>query len=141
MRSGNTHLSTATPPSRAPEAGRRILVVDDNSDAADTLAMLLRLQGNEVRTSYSGAAALEVVHEFLPDIVFLDLAMPGMSGFEVAARLRATPEHASIFLVAVSGYAQESDRRRSREVGFDDHLVKPTDPALISALLAGPRSP
>lgn len=121
------------------KTSRRILVVDDNSDAADSLAMLLRLLGNDVRTSYNGRTALQLAREFLPEIIFLDLAMPGMSGFEVAQQLRSTDESRSTFLIAMTGYAQDADRCRSREVGFDDHLVKPTDPRVLAAVLRKPR--
>jgi CheY-like chemotaxis protein len=111
-------------------------VVDDNRDAAVSLAMLLRLDGYEVRTVYDGPGALEVAEEFLPSIILLDIGLPGMDGYEVARRLRQHPSLAGAFLVAVTGYSQEEDRRRSREAGFDHYLVKPVDPQVLTLLLA-----
>jgi signal transduction histidine kinase/DNA-binding response OmpR family regulator len=108
-------------------AARRVLVVDDNADAAGTLAMLLRLGGHEVRVAHDGNAALEAARPFAPEVVLLDIGLPGLDGYEVARRMRSRPETAGALLVAVSGYGQEEDRRRSREAGFDHHLIKPVD--------------
>jgi len=105
----------------------RILVVDDNHDAADTLAELLRLSGQQVRTAYRGAEALTLASTFHPEIVFLDLGLPGMDGYEVARRLRAQPEQARMTLIALTGYGRESDFARSKEAGIDHHLIKPVD--------------
>ena len=124
---------TPSAPSPHP-AGLRVLVVDDNRDAADSLAMLLKLKGHDVRVTYDGTAALTAA-SFQPDLVFLDLGMPGMDGYEVARRLRQLPEGQRCLLAALTGWGQEEDRRRTREVGFDRHLVKPVDPAELSALL------
>src|SRR5262249_26231253 len=115
---------------------KRVLVVDDNRDAADSLAMLLKLKGHHVRLAYDGPAALVAATEFGPDLVLLDLGMPGMDGYEVARRLRQTPGVESCTLAALTGWGQEEDRRRTRAVGFDRHLVKPVDSAELSALLA-----
>jgi CheY-like chemotaxis protein len=112
----------------APEVppGLRILVVDDNRDAADSLALLLRLWGHEVRTSYDGPTGLKEAGSYFPQLVFLDIGLPGLDGYEVARRLRGELG-GELRLVAMTGYGQEEDRRRSREAGFDLHLVKPVD--------------
>jgi two-component system, chemotaxis family, CheB/CheR fusion protein len=117
-------------------AGLRILVVDDNEDSAESLAVWLRLIGHDVRTAYDGPRALETAREYRPDIVLLDIGMPGMSGYDVARRLRDQPETRQIALVAMTGWGQEEDRRRSMEAGFDEHLVKPLDPQSLGDLLA-----
>ncbi len=116
---------------------RRVLVVDDNQDAAESMAMLLRLKGHEVRVGYDGAEALRAFDAFAPEIVLLDIGMPGMTGYEVARRLRAVPGAGGVLLVALTGYGQDEDRRRSREAGFDHHLVKPVDFDVLLGLLAG----
>jgi PAS domain S-box-containing protein len=118
--------------------GRRILVVDDNVDAADSIGMLLRHWGNEVHLAHNGPQALEAAAEFSPDLVVLDIGLPGMSGYEVAHRLREQPRFARTVIVAMTGYGQEEDRRRSQEVGFDRHLIKPVDPAELQTVLALP---
>ena len=120
---------------------RRVLVVDDNEDAADSLAALLALQGHEVSTAYSGPAGLGAVATFAPDVVFLNLRLAGLDGYEVARRLRAAAPHGGPTLVALTGLAADGDRRRSRAAGFDYHLVKPADPADVTALLAAPPPP
>lgn len=121
---------------RAPISGHRLLVVDDNKDAADTLAMMLRLQGHDVAVAHSGTDALDIVTNYQPKLVFLDIGMPGMDGYEVARRLRQRPETRDLVLAAVSGWGQEDDRRRSAEAGFDHHLLKPPDPKALQNLLA-----
>jgi two-component system CheB/CheR fusion protein len=115
---------------------RRILVVDDNRDAAASLAMLLGLLGNETRLAHDGPGALEAAHLFKPEVVFLDIGLPGMDGYEVARRLRERPELAGTVLAALTGWGQEEDRRRAQEAGFDHHLTKPADPAALQQLLA-----
>jgi two-component system CheB/CheR fusion protein len=120
----------------APGAALRVLVVDDNEDSAESLAMLLQLKGHEVRTAHDGPRALVAAEEYRPDLVFLDIGMPGMNGFEVAARLRQRLETRNVLLVAMTGWGQEEDRRRSKEAGFDQHLVKPLDPKALDELLA-----
>lgn len=107
-------------------APHRVLVVDDNADAAESLGMLLEVRGNEVRIAYDGLQALEAAGEFDPDIVLLDIGMPKMSGYEVARRLRANRGD-SVLIVAITGWGQEEDRRRAREAGFDHHFTKPVD--------------
>ena len=114
---------------------RRILVVDDNTDAADTLAMLLELTGHVVRVVHSGGAALEVAEAFRPDAIFLDIGLPGMSGYQVASALRRQPGFAQVLLVALTGWGSEDDRRQSQEAGFDMHLTKPVDLDMLSSVL------
>ena len=111
--------------------------MDDSEDSAESLAILLRLLGNEVRTAHDGPAALEAARVFCPNVILLDIGMPGMNGHEVARRLRQMPEVQGALLVAQTGWGQEEDRRRTEEAGFDAHLVKPVDPAALEALLAG----
>ncbi|HEV3443420.1 MAG TPA: MASE1 domain-containing protein [Gemmataceae bacterium] len=132
VRVGDAPVPVATPPCR-------VLVVDDNVDAAQSLAMLLRLSGQDVRVEHNGPAALQAADEYRPRLVLLDIGLPGMSGYEVAALLRQRHHLDGITLVAVTGYGQEDDRRRSREVGFDHHLVKPVEPEALQAILAGIR--
>lgn len=104
-----------------------MLVVDDNEDAANTLAMILKLEGHEVDTAYSGAEALGRIEEFDPAVVLLDIGLPGLDGFQIAERIRAQPRHRNVRLVAITGYGQDADRARTREAGFASHLVKPVD--------------
>ncbi|SMP78349.1 ATP-binding protein [Noviherbaspirillum suwonense] len=120
----------------APPA-RRILVVDDNRDAVDALAMMLKLGGNDVEIAYEGMAALAIAQSFVPDAVVLDIGLPGIDGYEVARRLRARPETAGALIVAVTGYGQKEDRERSRAAGFDHHLVKPIESDALLKLLGG----
>jgi signal transduction histidine kinase len=121
-----------------PDTCRRILVVDDSRDAAESLAILLRLTGHDVRTAHDGPEALEAARSFEPEVVLLDIGLPGMSGYEVARRLREQAGTDPPHLVALTGYSQEEDRQRSREAGFDLHLVKPVDPSALRDLLSFP---
>lgn len=115
---------------------RRILVVDDNRDAADSLAMLLKLLGAEVITAYGGPEALKVSRTFRPQVVLLDIGMPDMNGHEVARRLRNDPESAGITIVALTGWGQDEDRQLSQAAGFDHHLVKPLEFATLQTMLS-----
>ena len=117
---------------------KRILVVDDNRDAAETLGALLSELGATVMVADSGAAALEMFGTFQPEVVLLDIGMPEMDGYEVARRIRAAPDPERVLLVALTGWGQGDDVRRSREAGFDHHLVKPPDLDKLRDLLAGP---
>jgi signal transduction histidine kinase/CheY-like chemotaxis protein len=121
------------------EPGRRVLIVDDNVDAADSLALVLQLDGHVTRTGYSAQDALALVASFEPDAVLLDIGLPEIDGYEVARRLRASGAAAAVKLIALTGYGQEDDLRRAREAGFDDHLVKPVDFETLSRSLAGRR--
>jgi signal transduction histidine kinase/ActR/RegA family two-component response regulator len=123
------------PPSR--ELPRhRILVVDDLHESAQTLARILRALGQEVATAHDGPAALTHVHEFKPEVVFLDIAMPGMNGYEVARQIRASDAIEPPTLIALTGYGQDDDRRRAREAGFDFHLTKPTSTEQLTSVLS-----
>lgn len=113
----------------------RILVVDDNVDAAESLATLLRLSGHEARTVHHGLKVLEVARSLRPDVVILDLGLPGIDGYEVAHRLRAESWGKDVLLFALTGYGQEEDRRRTQAAGFDYHLTKPADPLVLQRLL------
>lgn len=117
----------------------RILVVDDNVDTAESLALLLRLRGHEVETAHDGPDALKKAGSFHPEVVLLDIGLPGLDGYQVAGRLRRRRQTAKALLVALTGYGQEEDQRLAREAGFDYHLTKPVDPLIIYDLLARPR--
>jgi CheY-like chemotaxis protein len=119
--------------------GLRVLVVDDNVDAAHTLAMLVQLAGHDVRIAYDGPPALTMAQAFQPQVVLLDLNLPAMDGYEVARKLRERPETHEAVLAAVSGWGQPEDKRRSRDAGFDRHFVKPVDPKIITKLLSDAR--
>jgi CheY-like chemotaxis protein len=119
---------------------RRVLVVDDNRDSAETIAMLVELWGHQTHIVHDGPAALAFLSEpsdWRPDVILLDIGLPGLDGYEVARRLRREPSLDGLLMVAMTGYGQERDRHLSREAGFDHHLVKPVDPATLQALLAG----
>jgi signal transduction histidine kinase len=126
---------------RAPEAAlaatsRRILVADDNLDSLESLARLLQQRGHEIHKAADGLQALEAASRVRPDLVLLDIGMPGMDGYEVARRIRSQPWGREATLVALTGWGQENDRRRSREAGFDSHCIKPLDLARLMSLLA-----
>jgi signal transduction histidine kinase/CheY-like chemotaxis protein len=130
-------LATETPSVQA--ARCRVLVIDDNVDAAESAKMLLSLLGQEAEAAYSGTEALERLASFRPDLVLVDLGMPGMDGYEVARRIRNMGDLQNVRIVALSGYGQPEDRRRTAAAGFDDHLVKPVDSELLEQLLHGHR--
>jgi len=127
------------PPARAEPAttvaAKRVLVVDDNIDAAATLELLLKSLGHDTCAAYDGHQALRLADEFDPDVVLLDIGMPGLDGYEVARRLRALKRERPMRIVAITGWGQDADRRRSREAGFDVHLVKPVDPTLLTRVI------
>jgi CheY-like chemotaxis protein len=127
---------TKTPTPTPPIASRRILVVDDNVDAAKMLAVLLELDHHVVRRAASAAEALEVLRTFKAEIALLDIGLPGMSGLDLARAIRADASLAGILLVAVTGWGQEDDLRRSREAGFDRHLTKPTEAEELAEVIA-----
>ncbi|MEX0711214.1 MAG: ATP-binding protein [Pirellulales bacterium] len=127
--------SAVHPPART-SAGRRVLIVDDREDAANTLAMLVRAWKHDVRVVHDGLAAVEASESYRPDVVLLDIGLPGISGYDVARQLRLRPHFKSILLVALTGFTEDEDRKRSYEAGFDHHLVKPVAPERLEALLA-----
>ena len=136
-------LLTVTPPKSSPEVADetggpslRVLVVDDNQDAAESLGLLLEALGHEIQTAYDGLSAVEAAIKFLPNVVLLDIGLPGIDGFEVAKRLRQHPELSGIVAVAMTGYGQEEDKRRSIEAGFNYHLVKPANFKQVKEILA-----
>jgi len=114
---------------------RRVLLIDDNLDAAESLAQLLALSGHDARTAVDGVTGLRVAAEFEPEVVFCDLGLTGMSGYEVAKALRELPHGRDVVLVALTGYGQPGDREKTAKAGFDAHLVKPVDPAVIESFL------
>jgi signal transduction histidine kinase/CheY-like chemotaxis protein len=124
--------ATPTPPA----SSLRILVVDDNHDAAASLGVLLRIVGHDVRTAHDGVEAERLAEEFRPEVILLDIGLPRLSGYEVARRLRRRRWGKEMVLLATTGWGQETDRQRSVEAGFDHHLVKPIDPAVLMPLLA-----
>jgi PAS domain S-box-containing protein len=136
-------LARGEQPTRAPSRdhapaaseARRILVVDDNEDAASSLAMLLEIGGHEVRTAHDGDTALSMASDFQPQLVLLDIGLPRMNGYEVARRLRGSPGGAQTVLVAVTGWGQEQDKKNAAQAGFNHHLTKPVDPVALQAIL------
>src|SRR5262249_5886378 len=118
----------------------RILIVDDNVDAADSLSMLLSMSGHEVRRAYDGPTGIEQATTFKPDVILLDLGMPGMAGYATAKKVRQLQGMDKVKLVALTGWGQEEERRRTKEAGFDAHLVKPVNPAAFQELLASVRA-
>jgi PAS domain S-box-containing protein len=134
----STEPSSEGPPKAAePAAGHRLMIVDDNKDGALSLAVLLQLRGHEVEVAHDGPSALELGKRFRPALIFLDIGMPKMDGFEVARRMRETPGLEKTVLVALTGWGQQGDRRRTAEAGFHHHLVKPLEPGALAKILAG----
>jgi CheY-like chemotaxis protein len=126
----------APSPSAAPAGGSRILIVDDNLDAAESIALFLQLEGHEVKSARDVMTALASVPVFAPQVVLLDIGLPVLDGYEVARRMRKMPATRDALIVAVSGYGQPEDKQRSKEAGFDHHFVKPTDPQELVDLIA-----
>lgn len=118
--------------------GRRVLIVDDNHDGADSLALLLQFSGHQTETAHDGLQAVAAAERFRPDAVLLDIGLPKLNGYEVCRRIREQPWGRRVLLVALTGWGQEADRQRSSEAGFDTHVVKPVDPKVILQLLAQP---
>ena len=118
-----------------PAVKRRLLVVDDNKDAAESMSMLLEMWGHEVAFAYDGPSALRTAEKWQPEAVFLDIGLPGMDGYEVAERLRELPQAKDAVLIAITGYGQEDDRLRSRRAGIAHHLVKPVAPDAMRNLI------
>jgi CheY-like chemotaxis protein/two-component sensor histidine kinase len=125
-------------PLELPKAGgRRVLVIDDNTDAAESIAVFLRLEGHEVRTVSDGPQALAIAQVFAPQVAVVDIGLPGMNGYEVVRRLKQKGAQAPGLLIALTGYGQKDDRARSEEAGFHHHFVKPADPRDIQSVIAG----
>lgn len=118
-------------------AGRRILTVDDNVDGAESFARILKMMGHEAVTAHTGSEGLEVARSFRPEVVFLDIGLPEISGYEVARQLRQDPQLCKATLVAMTGFGTEMDKRRASQAGFDFHLTKPVEPAAVRSILAG----
>jgi len=129
-----SHAGVVEPPS--PTVQRRVLIVDDSEDGAESLAMLLQLSGHETHVAHDGVEAIEAAEKLHPDILLLDIGLPRLNGYEVCHRLRKEPWAKNLVLVALTGWGQEEDRHRSREAGFDAHLVKPVDHDALLRLLA-----
>jgi len=132
---GDERSSQADP--AYPTARRRILVVDDNVDAAESLAMMLTMTGNETLTAHDGLEALDVAAAFRPDVMLLDIGMPKLNGYEVCRRLRKESWGKDMVVIALTGWGQEEDKRRSLEARIDAHLVKPVLPGALEELLVG----
>jgi CheY-like chemotaxis protein len=126
---------TNEPPAARDQHGRRILVVDDNHDAAALLAVLLRLEGHEVQTAGNGCEAVDRAEEFRPEVVLMDLEMPGIDGLEASRRIRARPWGNTVLIAALTGWGRELDRRRAREAGVDLHFIKPIDTASLMGVV------
>jgi PAS domain S-box-containing protein len=124
-----------------PSSRRRILVVDDNRDSAISLGMMLQLMGNEVRTAHDGLEAVQAAEDFRPDVALLDIGLPKLNGYEAARHMREQPWGRDIVLIAVTGWGQDEDKRRSKEAGLNFHMVKPVEPAALEKLLAGLLTP
>jgi CheY-like chemotaxis protein len=131
-----TFPSIESPTDSGVTSSLRILVIDDNRDSADCLAMLLDALGHKTATVYDGERALATVDSFSPDVILLDIGLPGMSGYEICRQLRNRPGGEDLVILAQTGWGQDEDRRRTKEAGFDHHLVKPVDPADLLARLA-----
>ena len=127
--------AAADPPIAVARTPRRVLLVDDNLDAAESLSALLGLLGHDVRIASDGSAALTAAAEFRPDVVLCDIGLPRMDGYQVVAALRAQPRFATTRFVALTGYGRDEDRRRSLAAGFDAHLVKPVELATLTAAI------
>ena len=127
-------MSTQGESTSAPS--RRVLVVDDNEDSVDSMVMLLELLGNQVYTARDGIEAIEAAERFRPELVLMDMGMPRMNGYDATRRIREQPWGQEMIIIALTGWGQEDDRHRSREAGFDAHLVKPVDHDALLRLLA-----
>jgi CheY-like chemotaxis protein len=135
-RSGTDQPSIRESKRALPGSSRRVLVVDDNVDSAETAAMLLQLWGHEVRSVHDGPSAISLAASFRPEVVLLDIGLPGMDGYDVARRVREIPGLEKVTVMAMTGYGHEGDRRRALEGGFDRYLVKPLEPNVLQRLIA-----
>jgi CheY-like chemotaxis protein len=130
----------SAPPVAGPRGGLRILVADDNVDSAKSLAILLEIMGNEVHTAHDGCEAVDTATTFHPDLALLDIGMPRLNGYEACRRIREQPWGKTTVMVALTGWGQIEDVRRSEQAGFDHHLVKPVEPGVLEKLLASLQS-
>ncbi len=126
---------------RSRRLSRSVLVVDDNNNQVESIAMLLKILGCEVRAAHDGVSALEALKEFIPEFALIDIGLPGIDGFELARRIRKVDEFKNIVLIAQTGWGREEDRAESRQAGFDYHLVKPLDFQLLERILTGAEPP
>src|SRR5262249_34739123 len=124
-------------PVKSPRTPRRILIVEDNADGREMLRAALEIAGHQVFVAEDGPRGVDKASTVRPDVVLLDLGLPGLDGYEVARRLRHAPGGQDMLIVALSGYGRQEDKARSRESGFDFHLVKPVDPSAVERILAG----
>lgn len=131
-----TNSGGIAPGANAPMGTVRILVVDDNADAAESLQTLLELLGAQAKTAHDGQSAIDLYGEYQPDAVLLDIGMPGMDGYQVARVLRQLDPHRRTTIIALTGWGQDQDRERTRAAGFDHHLVKPVDVDALQAMLS-----
>jgi CheY-like chemotaxis protein len=131
--STNTHMPTT----HLSRGRTRVVIIEDNQDAADALRLLLDLHGYEVQVAHTGPEGVRLAQEWAPDVVLCDIGLPGLDGYGVATALRQDPVMAQVCLIAVTAYGSDADRQRCLEVGFDQHLVKPVDPAVLLQLLTG----
>ena len=138
-RRGEAEPPAAPTSQKAGQAGhqmpRRVLIADDNLDAAESLQLWLEMAGHDVHVAHDGHAAVAAAESLQPEVVLLDLGMPGLSGLEAARSIRQTPWGQTMVLIALTGWGQEEDRRQTREAGFDHHLIKPVSPDEIEALV------
>jgi CheY-like chemotaxis protein len=135
LQAAQVEASGAVQPEAAAAVRRRILVADDNLDAAESLAMLLTMMGHEVRAAHDGAQAVEQAEQFRPDLILMDVGMPRLDGLQAATQIRSMDWGASPVIVALTGWGQDADRKRSKEAGCDVHLVKPLDFERLTTLL------
>jgi CheY-like chemotaxis protein len=114
----------------------RVVIIDDNQDAAHTMSMLVEQLGGSAQVAHDAVSGIAAVQDFQPDIVFLDIGMPGMNGYETCRRLRRQPSERHIVIVAVTGWGQSQDKQRAIDAGFDEHLTKPVDPTALASIFA-----
>ncbi|TAK34486.1 MAG: response regulator, partial [Lysobacteraceae bacterium] len=124
-----------------PVTKRNILIVDDNIDAAESLAMILRLAGHQVVTAHTAASALQTAAQIRPDVIVLDIGLPEVNGYELARKMRGQPDLAGAVLIALSGYGRDEDRQHGVEAGFDHHFTKPVDYQALNAVLEAAPTP